>query len=277
MSIFVPHTELSQFVLEALANRIRSGVSLGWLACLTISLAPSICAQEQVDVAVVVDGAADPAVQNDPQLWLLSSYARVNSALARRACELTEAEEQQLALINDAWISQQMRAPVNAVAEGVAAGVALFLRGAPVMRNLNRGEQPHQVVERVRKAIDEQIEHALSEEHRPAYRIEREAREEFRREAQASVMVAALDERVYLSTEQRQRLEAELAQSAMKDLYWQFYFQNQSYIPDLPKDMLNKVLTKEQLEVLKGSQTHRFELAQIELQLIQEKPIVIER
>lgn len=106
MSIFVPHTELSQFVLEALANRIRSGVSLGWLACLTISLAPSICAQEQVDVAVVVEGAVvdgavvfgavEPAVQNDPQLWLLSSYARVNSALARRACELTEAEERQL-------------------------------------------------------------------------------------------------------------------------------------------------------------------------------------
>lgn len=276
MSTFARQTVPLQLLRKSLLARFRFALTIAWFTLSLHSLTLNVSAQNP-DVVRAVDVVVAPDVENDPQLWLLSSYARVNSALARRACELSEAEEQQLALINDAWIAQQMRAPVNAVAEGVAAGVALFLRGAPVVRNMNRAEQPQQTIERVRHAIDKQVDHALSEDHRQAFRAERAERDKFRSEAAASVLIAVLDERVYLSTEQRQRLEAELAQSAMKELYWQFYFQNQSYMPEFPKDVLNKVLTKEQLEILKGSQTHRFELAQIELQLIQEKPIVIER
>lgn len=234
---------------------------------------------EKVDNNAVVEVVLDPAVQNDPQLWLLSTYARVNIAFARRACKLTPDEERLLAVMNDAWIAQHMKASVQGVAamQGIAAGVARFLRGAKAVNPARNEEQPQQVIARVKQAIDKQIENALIEEHREAYRTEREARDKFRSQALASVLVAAIDYRVYLSTEQRQRLEGELTKWLKKDLYWQFYFQNQSYIPDLPQNVLSKVLNKEQLDALKGAQAYMYDLAQIELQMMQERPIAIER
>ena len=234
---------------------------------------------EKVDNNAVVEAVLDPAVQNDPQLWLLSTYARVNTAFARRVCKLTPDEERLLALMTDAWIAQQMaaRGQDDAPIQGIAAGIARFLRCAAAARPFRNEEQPQQVISRVKQAIDKQIDNALSEEHRETYRTEREARDKFRSQALASVLVAAIDDRVYLSTEQRQRLEAELTLWSKKDLYWQFYFQNQNYVPDLPTGIMSKVLNTEQLDALKGAQAYMYDLAQIELQMMQERPIAIER
>ncbi len=216
------------------------------------------------------------AEQNDPQLWLLSSYARVNCALARRSSQLTEHEEHQLSLMNDVWVAKQITAAVDAPIKEMAAGIARFLRGAAV-RRANVGEQPQQVIERVKRVIDEHIDRALTDEHRQAFHAERDARDEFRNKAMAGVLVAVLDTRLFLTTDQRERLKIEVADWIQKDVYWQFYFQNQNYVPAIPKIVLIRVLTAEQLESLKGSQEWLYELAQIELQMLQERPVAIER
>jgi len=233
-------------------------------------------AGERAIQARMAEFAEVQEVKQDPQYQLLSAYVRVNAALARRACELTEVEEAALTEMNDVWIFRQMQTAVDSPIKNAAAGIARFLQGraVPVNRPV---EQNRQVIERVKLAADKHIEETLTAEHRAAFLEERAIRDKFRYESLARVLVAALDARLFLSAEQRERLEHDVAKWIKKDLYWQFYFQNQNFVPDIPKAILAQVLNKEQLASLKGTQAMLYELAQIELQMIREAPPLIER
>ncbi len=227
--------------------------------------------QRMADLALAEMGV------NAPQLLLLRSYVRVNTAFACRVCELTGAEEKQLAQMNDGWIAKKMREAVDSPAKNVATGIARFLQGGAARRVAPGREQTQLDIERVKDMVDKHIDAALTDEQRIAFHTEREARDKFRNESLVRVLIAALDARVFLSNEQRQLLETELATWLKKDLYWQVYFQNQNFMPDIPKEKLAKVLTLEQIECLKGVPTLLYELAQIELGMMQQEPIMIER
>lgn len=234
--------------------------------------------EKEIVEIVQLEFAMDAGAQ-DPQMLLLIGYARVNCALARRACTLSEGEEQKLSQLNTAWIDKQVKESISAPAIGVVAGIARFLGGraaAAEVQNIN-GDPQQIAIPKVKKKIDIAIEEALEPEHREAYQRERESREEFRKRALAAVLVSSLDERVFLTQQQRDDLEPEVDKWLTKDLYWQFYFQNANYIPDIPKRVLSKVLSGEQLEALNGAQAWNYEVSQIELQMMREEPVMIER
>lgn len=229
----------------------------------------------------VVELAGMRAGGQDPQTWLLNRYVRVNCALARRACELSEAEEQKLSQLNSVWVAKQLKESIDSPVKGVAAGIARFLGGRAaaemiIINNANDGQQQVSIP-KVEKRIEAAIDEALEPEHREAFQRERDSRDEFRKQAMAAVLISTLDERVFLTQQQREELEPEVGQWLTKELYWQFYFQNTSYIPDIPKRVLSRVLSAEQLEALEGAQAWNYELSQVELQMMGEEPMVIER
>lgn len=213
----------------------------------------------------------------DPQIWLLQRYVRVNSALARRVSQLSDPEEHKLSQLTNVWIDKQVKESIASPARAVAAGIARFLGGGVVeVQNLN-GDPQQLAIPKVKKRIDAAIEECLEPEHREAFVRERESQIEFRKQATAAVLVAVVDEHVFLTQQQREQLEPEVAKWLTADLYWQFYFQNSNYVPDIPKRVLSKVLTADQLGALQGSQAWNYEMAQMELQMLGEAPVMIAR
>ena len=213
------------------------------------------------------------AADRDPQVLRLRRYVRVNCALARRVCELSEGEEQAFTQLNDAWIAKQMHESVEPLAANPMGGIFRFLGGA------RRDDRPREVkLPEVKKRVDLAIDAALTPGHREAFQQERDERVQFRKQALAAVLVTALDESLYLSPEQRTQLEPEVAAWLTTDLYWEFYFQNSSYLPDIPQQVLAKALSPEQLVVVQAAHKHNLERTQFEDQMMQqEPPAMIER
>jgi len=234
-----------------------------------------------VEDEAVVDLIGMRARAQNPQMSLLNGYVRVNCALARRACKLSEEEEQKLSQLDSAWLEKQLKESIASPVKEVAAGIARFLGGRAVAEviniNGNQGDPQQAAIPKVKQRIDTAIEEALEFDHKEVFLRERESRDQFRKQAMAAVLVSVLDERVFLTQQQRDDLEPEVGKWLTKDLYWQFYFQNANFIPDIPKRMLSQVLSAEQLESLEGARSWNYETSQIEMQLMQEEPIVIER
>ena len=234
-----------------------------------------------VEDEAVVDLVGMRVRAQNPQMWLLDGYVRVNCALARRACKLSEEEEQKLSQLDSAWVEEQLKESIASPVKEVAAGIARFLGGRAVAEviniNGNQGDPQRAAIPKVKQRIDTAIEEALEFDHKEVFQRERESRDQFRKQAMAAVLVSVLDERVFLTQQQRDDLEPEVGKWLTKDLYWQFYFQNANFIPDIPKRMLSQVLSAEQLESLEGARSWNYETSQIEMQLMQEEPIVIER
>lgn len=205
------------------------------------------------------------AIQADPQAIFLYRYACAQAALARRACELSDAQEQQLKLLDPAWITEHMQAPNPA--GNVIQGIARFLGGRPAAA---QAQDPQTVIRNVRKVIDEYVIELLTEPQRKQFQEQLEARDRFYNQQVARVLVAALDDRLFLDAEQRSQLSEELAQWLGKrsGLYWQFYFQNQGYIPDFPNQILRKHLSKSQLAAMNNLQKWNYESEQMEWQIV---------
>ncbi len=225
---------------------------------------------EQVTIELDTPELVNEVVANDPQLLLLRNYTRVNSALLRRVCTLTENDEAELAKMNDAWIATQMQSALNA--NNAVAGVARFLKGI-VVQNRNQN-QPQEVLQRVKTEIDRHLDSLLTPEQLASFHQEREARHKFRMAALAEVLVSIIDQRVYLTDEQRKDLLPAIEKGINSDLYWQFYFQNQTYVPKIESNVLS-ILTPAQRESLKNANAWNYELAQVEMQLLGNAPIVI--
>lgn len=272
---------------------MRSAVCIAvrtWVSIWLVAVAGAASAQDQPPaepVAIAIEEVADAegdfemnaadvdrlAADRDPQVLRLRRYVRVNCALARRVCELSEGEEQAFTQLNDAWIAKQMHESIEPPAANPMGGIFRFLGGA------RRDDRPREVkIPEVKKRIDLAIDAALTPEHREAFQRERDDRIKFRKQALAAVLVSALDESLFLSPEQRTQLEPEVVAWLTTDLYWEFYFQNSSYLPDIPRQVLAKALSPEQLAVVQAAHKHNFERSQFEDQMMQqEPPAMIER
>lgn len=232
-------------------------------------------AQQPVDVEFNAVGDGGVGVMaldaHDPQLTKMRRYVRVNCALARRVCELSDSEEAAFAQMNDAWLAKQIRESVELPGVGAVVGIFRFLGGAA------RDDRPREVkIPVVKNRIDLAIDEALTPEHREAFQRERDARVQFRKQSLAAVLVAVLDESLFLSPEQRVRLEPEVAAWLTTDLYWEFYFENSGYLPDIPQQVLAKALSPEQRAIVQAAQRYNYERAHIEEQMDPE-PVMIER
>ncbi len=223
-----------------------------------------------------------------PQLQMLAAYAKVNSALARRVCQLTDIQEQQLAVMDKKWLDAEYNKAANPnqgvgnengrINEGVAAGFARMFGFGQAQRIQNVQLQPHQISERVCAAIDEHIIKTLEATQQVEYKRELDARESFRRDALADLVIATLDRRMYMTDEQRSTLKPVIAKSLNKQLAWQIYLFNEEYIPVIPNRVFAEVLDKEQMSVLSQWRMNDFDAHQMELQMVgQQELVVIEK
>jgi hypothetical protein len=63
-------------------------------------------------------------------------------------------------------------------------------------------------------------------------------------------------------------LAADIAKWAgSKNLYWQFYFQNDAYLPSVPNSVLAKTLSDQQLKSLKGLNSYSYEMDEVQMQM----------
>ena len=242
----------------------------------SLNTAGSHCPAQEVAIAEFMNEGLN-AGPDDPQMQILKQYVHVSCALVRRVCVLSENQEQQLAMMNDAWLAAELKKASGPQNEGVAGGFAQLFGFAQRPRN-NRQQQPHEQCDLVRKEVDKQIDSALEPDQVIQYKEERDARDTFRRESQAGVIVSILDRRLYLTEEQRIALKPAIAASLQKDIAWTMYLQNEKYIPAIPQSVYTKVLDKKQLDSLSQWRNVDFDAHQNELQLIQQQEqIVIEK
>lgn len=235
----------------------------GWCACVTTCL--------------LTDANTLAQVPRDAQHLILINYARVQVGLARRASQLTPAEEAQLQKLDDRWTEEQLGLLANLDVQSADQGLSQLKpqvreREAAVKQRLS----PQQLVAQIKQAIEEFIEAALIPEHWEAYQAERTARERFRRLALADVLVAAIDRRLYLTSAQRDQLRTKVVDWTTGDLVWQYYFRNLNLVPDIPRDILHEVLSPEQINCLNGVRTGWVELSRVELSLLRADPIMLE-
>ncbi len=249
--------------------------------CWAQAAAQAQAAEAEVEVVeLVVDMAEDQF--GEPATMLLRGYLRVNCALARRCCELSQEQEQALSRLDNAWIDRQIADANKGPVKRAAVGIARFLGGAvgnAAAMRVPANSDPQAVVAAVKTKINDELTAALTEEQQAVWKHELEAREAFNKQAQAAVLVAALDNRLFLTNEQRETLQQQVATwlTKSKDLYCQFYLQNESYLPNIPKQVLSSVLSAEQIEALAGAQTYNYEAWQMEMQAMDQAPVLIER
>ena len=220
-----------------------------------------------VDMAVaeeagIVMGMAMKAEDMSQNMML--RYANRERGFIRRACsDLSEEQLTRLQSVNEQWIKKELEGPKGKQGDNaVLRGIGRFLGGdRNAVQVMVAGEDGSEHYKRVRTAIDAEFNAILNEEQKKILDEEKRQRDEFRREATAAVMVSALDNHVYMSQPQREELiDGVKDWIAKKNLYWQFYFQNSAYAPDIPVRVMNKSLTKDQQRALSGLNRYNYEM-----------------
>lgn len=235
-----------------------------------------MCDEEEFEAVVAVEGVPGP---EDPQMQILARYARVNCALARRVCKLSDEQEQQLAALDDAWLKAECDKLLMAPKENAAAGFARMfgfaIAGQAPVRPV---AQPEQIIVMVSQEIDKKIKSSLNEEQAKTFKHELDSRIKFRRDAHAEVIVGILDKRLFLTNDQRFELRAAISGSLVKDVAWSIYLMNENYLPTISRPAIAKVLDKQQLAVLSQWRNADFESFQFEQQVMgQQEQFVIEK
>jgi hypothetical protein len=213
---------------------------------------------------VVEDIGVAPA--EEPVFAIAAQYIRTECGLARRACKLTPEQLAGLKKLEDRkWLKQELAKPAKPGEMKILQGIGRFLGGGIPVAGEDNGAA---AAKRVRKAVDEQIASIVGAEQMEFLSKEKAARSAFRDEALARVLVAALDKEVYANEQQRQDLvRATSKWTKGKNLYWQFYFQNQNYIPSIPNNILREALSKKQTDALEGLNAYNYEMDNIQFQL----------
>lgn len=203
-------------------------------------------------------------VQDDPQMQLISQYIQTECGLVRRACNLSDEQIAGLEQMNTTWVRDELKKPAKANAPGVLKGIGRFLGGQVMGQVVEQNAMAD--VTRLRAAVDRKLSEALNEEQMASYNSEKDARLAFRDEAMAGVLLSSLDSQIYLKKDQRRELIPDVAKWVSgKSLYWQFYFQNESYIPAIPDNILRKVLDGKQVQSLQGLNSYVYEMDEINL------------
>jgi hypothetical protein len=203
-------------------------------------------AAEQVQVQVAM-----PADQN---LLKLRAYARVQAALARRVCELSEQQQKSFAEINDQWVDniyrEKQQQPVNRAQPGL---IAMFFGAKPVANPRRRATGT------TKQQVDQGIEELLTDEQRTAFAEEKERREQFRAAATADAIIASLQERLGMSEDQREAIKTKLVPWAKSmNLHMLHYFSGNNYYPNVPEHLLSPHLDDDQMTAYRGLQKHLF-------------------
>ena len=196
----------------------------------------------QDDLFEAAPAAIQAAQANDPVLVYAKRYLNVRRGLIKRTCELNEDEKKNLDSVGEVWINQELAK--GAQKGGIVENGAAMLLGRPARVDVN--DAPGKV-KRLQSLLDKKLFELLSIEHRTQVQAEIEEMEQFECEANAQVLVSKMDEMFVLSAEQRDLIEPKLATWLKgKSLYMQFYMQNRNYLPNIPIDIVQKVLTPEQ-------------------------------
>ncbi len=221
-------------------------------------------AVEVVGQVVVGEGleAAGEAAQvmfafapDDPQSSRLQSKIAVDNALVRRVCNLDPEQLKQIDALDAKWIKG--KAAAGKQAGNLAAGVLRVFAG-PAIGGVQQNN-PAEAASRVTTAYKTKLKEILNPEQLAGYETHVKEREDFRREANAACVVALLEDRLCLNDAQRKELIKSLSEwSGIQKMQATFYFQNQSYIPNLPPTAL-KGLTATQKKILDGMQKADFQ------------------
>ncbi len=172
---------------------------------------------------------------------LLSKVAAEN-ALVRRVCKLSEEQLESLKQFDAEWVKKNNKAKQR---EGNFAAnvIRMVVPGMPADQQV----QDPQKVLRVHQA---ELKKLLTPEQLASYEKAVADRAEFRRRANAECIVALLDERLNLSSAQRDEIGQKLvAWNGLSNIQPYFYFQNTSYFPSLPADV-KKVLNASQRKAM---------------------------
>lgn len=216
-----------------------------------------------VGAAVVEEGVefAGEAVQmfamgmaGDPQGSKLQSRVAVDNALVRRVCNPDAEQMKKLNELDAKWIKGKAVAVKQA--GNLAAGVLRVF--APGVGGVQQPDNPAEAARRVTAAYKTKLAEILTPEQLAEYEKHVKERDAFRRQANAECIVAVLDDRLSLKDDQRKELVNSLREwTGIQKVQAIFYFQNQSYIPNLPAPTL-KALTPTQRKILEGMQKADF-------------------
>ncbi len=197
-------------------------------------------------VRVEFDGG-EMVVEEGNGVSRLESMVRVEIALLNRLFKLSEEQSKQLAMLDKDWVVGQCNQGNRA--QNVGVNVIGNLFGAPVSSTVS-------VRERLRRSMRSAIAKTLTAEQNEKYEAEVKRREQFQAETTADCLVNLYENRLYLNAEQRQKLAQEFAKwRGIKELYIAFYMSNSNYLPNVPRSVMNKVLTKQQMSVVNAFQT----------------------
>ena len=214
---------------------------------LTDEVVPKIILDEGDDVEVF----QIPDVEDIVSIQLRTHVA-VENALIRRVCKLNAEQLKQLEKFDPKWIKQNAKPP-RAPAKG-ARGVIQIVAGFRAPQ-----AHPDSIFGQLSKAHRKELTEILTPDQLDAYNKAVEDRNLFRKRANAECVVALLDERLYLTVEQRTEIQKQLMDwPAIDNLQPLFYFQNHGYWPTLPNDLV-KVLSKSQRAIFEGVQKADFE------------------
>ena len=204
--------------------------------------------------------------QNDPMGFVAVRFCETRKAIVRRVCELDAKQVKAISALDKTWMTQEMKKKLNPQKGGFIRGIVQVLNG-PVAP----AGDPSTVLPKMKKAIDAAIRDELNEEQLQAYDKELDAARKFQYEAHAGILTSVLDRHLFLSGQQREKLQTAIFEwlyKSKKDLYWQFYLQNNNYIPQFPSKLLTEHLTEAQQTALKGMQTWNYDAAQMEWQMV---------
>ena len=201
-----------------------------------------------------------PLDENQNQAFVyIVHYARTERAYAEHVCKLNQAQKETLDQLDKKWANAQVRELIKARGNGAFGGFF----GGPTTANTSA------VIRKLQKLVDEKIVEALTEEQRRRLKEEKDARDAFRREADADAALLLLSRYIELTDDQREKLRPALAESfSAKSYAWQWYLGTTEYMPYLRRSTLRKYLTKEQMDTIRAIQVQNMEAVQMEVQMM---------
>lgn len=261
-------------MLSLLMNRTADQLRFWGIATCFMALSGSIFAQEPAEAkaepaavvqaledfgGVMIDEAVQPMLampmeDGEWQLTKIRSKVAVDNALVRRTCKLDAEQIKQIEALDAKWVKSKAAAKKK---DGLAAGVLRVFAGGNVGM---QPDNPAETASRVSTAHKSRLKEILNPEQLAEYEKHVQERDTFRNQANAECIVAMLEDRLSLNKTQRTELVKSLSEwPGIQKVQPTFYFQNQSFIPNLPASAL-KVLTDTQRKILDGMQKADFQI-----------------
>jgi hypothetical protein len=240
---------------------IRQALTAAIAACLS-SIAPLALADDadavvlqDVQALIAVEAAAAPAdanLQLEPYLAQYRPVVKTELSFANRVCKFTP--EQRAAVIDDAktWLKEYAAKQAKGQ-PAQNAGMWMQLGGVRAQHDAS----PRRSLE---DGVAEVVKKHVTEEQKAAYEKEFNERREFHVATVVENLVAVIDEKLYLSQEQREQMTADLKENW--DDSWGLQLQHftymSNYLPNMPADRVVKHLNKEQTARWNGIQKVSF-------------------